>query len=195
MSQATSETTATTVIKIPIIDATHENIAAYGQIFGDDVAKPGLGIPFYKGRVIEGENVDFSYRGQAVIRTAKIMPGYPPIRWLERHMAMTQLFIGLGSEPFVMVLSPPTHAAGKDVPDLSEVKAFRFPPGYALLIHTGTWHDFPIACDRPVVVLTANSDEVVTALASMQGAEEMDHGDVFKISLPKRMGCEIHLNI
>ena len=186
---------STTIVKIPVIDATHENIAPYGQIFGDDVAKPGLGIPFYKGRVIEGENVDFSYRGQAVIRTAKIMPGYPPIIWLERHMAMTQLFIGLGSEPFIMVLSPPTHEAGQNVPNLTETKAFRFPPGYALLIHSGTWHDFPIACNNPVVVLTANSDEVVTALASMQGAEEMDQGDVYKISLPKRLGCEIHLDI
>ena len=170
----------TTVIKIPVIDANYENIAPYGQIFGDNVTKPGLGIPFYKGRVIEGENIDFNYRGQAVIRTAKIMPGYPPILWLERHMAMTQLFIGLGSEPFIMVLSPPTHESDQEqrpnLPDLAEAKAFRFPPGYALLIHAGTWHDFPIACDNPVVVLTANSDEVVTALASMQGAEEMDQG-------------------
>jgi len=183
------------VLRIPVVDATPENIQDYGQLFGDDVHKPGLGIPFYKGRVLEGENFDFVYRGQAVLRTAKIMPGYPTIAWLERHMAMTQLFIGLGQEPFIMVLSPPNHKQGKQVPDLDRVKAFRFPPGHALLLHIGTWHDFPIACDHPVVVLTANSDEVVTALAEMKGAEEMDQGDVFKISLSKRLGTVIELEV
>lgn len=185
----------TQVVQIPVIDATPENVAPYGYLLGDDVAKPGLGIPFYKGRVLEGENVDFVYRGQAVFRTAKIMPGYPPVLWLERHMQMTQLFVGLGQEPFIMVLAPPNHEAGESLPDVSQAKALRFPAGHALLLHLGTWHDFPIACDRPVVILTANSDEVVTALSQMQGADEMDQGDVYKISLPKRLNCELHLDL
>ncbi len=182
--------TPKTIVKVPIVDATPENIAPYGQIFGDDVATPGLGIPFYKDRVIEGDNVDFIYNGQAVIRTAKIMPGYPPVVWLERHQKMTQLFIGLGGEPFVMVLAPPNTA---DHPELNQVKAFKFAPGHALLLHLGTWHDFPIACGNPVVVMTANSDEVVKALASMTEPAEMNHGDVYKISLVNRLGCEIHI--
>jgi ureidoglycolate lyase len=64
-----------------------------------------------------------------------------------------------------------------------------------LLLHLGTWHDFPIACERPVVVLTANSEEVVEALASMEDAHEMNQGDVFKISLPQRLKAEIHLEL
>ncbi|MDX2270973.1 MAG: ureidoglycolate lyase [Cyanobacteriota bacterium] len=183
------------VVNIPVVDATHENVKPYGQLFGDDVAKPGLGIPFYAGRVLEGENIDFVYHGQAVIRTAKILPGYPPLLWLERHLRMTQLFVGLGSEPFIMVMAPPNHEQGKNQPDLDQVMALRFPPGHALLIHQGTWHDFPIACERPVVIMTANSDEVVTALAEMGTAAEMDQGDVFKISLRQRLGTEIHLEV
>ncbi|MBD2294606.1 ureidoglycolate lyase [Anabaena sphaerica FACHB-251] len=185
----------TETIKIPVIDANKENIKPYGHLLGEDVSKPGLGIPFYQERVLEGENIDFVYRGNATFRTAKIMPGYPPIIWLERHLHMTQMFIALGQSPFIMVLSPPNHENGENLPDLNLVKAFRFPAGHGLLLHLGTWHDFPIACDFPVVILTANSDEVVTALSQMQTPDEMNQGDVYKISLPKRLGCEIHLDI
>ncbi|NJL09796.1 MAG: ureidoglycolate hydrolase [Calothrix sp. SM1_7_51] len=184
-------TSKTQSIQLPIIDANPENIKPYGQILGDDVLKPGLGIPFYQERVIEGENIDFTYRGQATFRTAKIMPGYPNIIWLERHMYMTQLFIALGQSPFIMVLSPPCHP--ENLPDITQTKAFRFPPGRGLLLHLGTWHDFPIACETPVVILTANSDEVVTALSQMKEPGEMNQGDVYKISLPQRLGCEIQL--
>ena len=181
------------VLKLPIVDANSENIQPYGYLLGDDVSKPGLGNPFYQDRVIEGENIDFSYRGRATFRTAKIMPGYPEITWLERHIHMTQIFISLGQARFIMVLSPPNHKENKSLPDLSQAQAFRFPPGHGLLLHIGTWHDFPIACDRPVVILTANSDEVVTALTQMKEPGEMNQGDVYKISLPKRLGRSIEL--
>ncbi|OUL37272.1 ureidoglycolate hydrolase [Nostoc sp. T09] len=185
----------TNVLKIPVIDANIENTKPYGHLLGDDVSKPGLGIPFYQERVLEGENIDFTYRGTATFRTAKILPGYPPIIWLERHMHMTQMFIGLGQAQFIMVMAPPNHENDENLPNLNQVQALRFPPGYGLLLHIGTWHDFPIACDRPVVVLTANSDEVVTALSQMQTPGEMNQGDVYKISLLKRLNCEIHLDV
>jgi ureidoglycolate lyase len=183
-------------LTIPVIDANQENIKPYGYLLGDDVSKPGLGIPFYQERVKEGENIDFSYRGTATFRTAKIMPGYPNIVWLERHMHMTQMFIGLGQSPFIMVMAPPNHDNdNRNLPDLNQVKALRFPAGHGLLLHLGTWHDFPIACSAPVVILTANSDEVVTALSEMKEPGEMNQGDVYKISLPKRLGYEIQLDV
>jgi ureidoglycolate lyase len=185
----------TQTIKIPVIDATPENVIPYGHLLGDDVSKPGLGIPFYQERVIEGENIDFSYRGTATFRTAKIMPGYPSIMWLERHMHMTQMFIALGQSPFIMVLATPNHDNDENLPDLNQVQALRFPAGHGLLLHLGTWHDFPIACEQPVVILTANSDEVVTALSQMKEPGEMNQGDVYKIHLPKRLGCEIQLDV
>lgn len=185
----------TQTIKIPVIDATPENVIPYGHLLGDDVSKPGLGIPFYQERVIEGENIDFSYRGTATFRTAKIMPGYPNIMWLERHMHMTQMFIALGQSPFIMVLAAPNHEHNENLPDLNQVQALHFPAGHGLLLHLGTWHDFPIACEQPVVILTANSDEVVTALSEMKEPGEMNQGDVYKINLPKRLGCEIQLDV
>jgi ureidoglycolate lyase len=57
-----------------------------------------------------------------------------------------------------------------------------------LLLHAGTWHDFPIAVDRPVTLLLANSEEVVEALRTAGRPRELDEGDVQKVSLPLRFG-------
>lgn len=110
-------------------------------------------------------------------------------------MRMTQLFVGLGDAPLVMVLGKPTHQRGMDVPDLSDVRAFVLPPGHGIMIHTGTWHDFPMAVDRPVTVLTANSAEVVQALANQKEAEEMDDGDVRKIDILRHTGAALHVTL
>lgn len=174
------------VVEVPVVAATRENTEGFGIFIGTDVPEAGLAIPFYKGAVEEGHNLPFAYHGRAVIRTARIHPRSGDVTWLERHTRMTQLFIGLGDAPLAMVLAPPRE--GEDLPRLGEVVAFTFPPGHGIMIHRGTWHDFPMAIDRPVTVLTANSDEVVEALATQKGAEEMDRGDVFKIDVARRTG-------
>ena len=128
-----------------------------------------------------------------VIRTALITPRSGDITWLERHLRMTQLFVGLGDAPLGMVLGKPCHDRGESAPRPDEVMGFVLPPGHGVMIHKGTWHDFPMAIDRPVTVLTANSDEVVTALASQKEPAEMDRGDVFKIDIAKRLGIQLRV--
>lgn len=188
-------TNAVDVVDIPIVDATRENISEYGLFIGTDIPNDGLSIPFYKGSVQEGHNLPFQCTGSAVIRTARISKRAQEVTWLERHMDMTQLFIGLGDQPFAMVLGKPNHEAGKDVPDLDTVKCFILPAGHGVMIHKGTWHDFPLCVKEPVTVLTANSPEVVEALASMSGANEMNHGDVYKIDIKKHTGKVLRAQI
>jgi ureidoglycolate lyase len=173
------------IIHVPIVKATRENTAAYGQLIGTDVPAAGLTIPFYKGAVEEGHNLPFQYHGKAVIRTARIHPRSPDVVWLEQHRRMTQLFIGLGDAPLAMILGKPNDGP---TPDLKDVVCFVFPPAHGIMIYERTWHDFPLAIDRPVTVLTANSDEVVEALASQKEPAEMDRGDVYKIDVKKRTG-------
>ena len=177
------------IIDVPLVDATEESLKDYGVMISEEVYCPGLTIPFYDGSVEEGQNLDFVYTGRAVMRTARISHRSPEVTWLERHMRMSQLFVGLGSTPFVMVLGKPNLLQGEGVPRLEDVKAFRIPAGHGVMIHVGTWHDFPMAFDgQPVTVLTMNSDEVVTALASAEAADEMDTGDVYKIDIQRRTG-------
>ena len=179
---------ATIYVNVPVLDATPENLAEYGVMIGEAVHRPGLSIPFYKGSVEEGQNLDFEYTGRAVIRTARISHRSPEITWLERHLNMTQIFVGLGSSPFAMVLGKPNQGSGENIPRLEEVRAFRIPAGQGVMIHLGTWHDFPMSIGDPVTVMTMNSDEVVTALANARSADEMDDGDVYKIDIHRRTG-------
>lgn len=183
------------VIDVPVVHATRENIAEYGIFIGTDVPNAGLTIPFYKGAVEEGHNLPFAYTGRAVVRTARIHPRPGEITWLERHLNMTQLFVGLGDAPLCMVLGKPNHARGRDLPDLEDVRAFVIPAGHGVMIHAGTWHDFPMALDRPVTVLTANSDEVVEALASQKEPAEMNRGDVYKIDIARRTGKVLRVSL
>jgi ureidoglycolate lyase len=176
-------------VDVPLVDATEESLLGYGILISEKVYSPGLTIPFYRGSVEEGQNLDFVYNGKAVIRTARISHRSPEITWLERHERMSQIFVGLGSSPFVMVLGKPNHLRGENVPCLEDVKAFHIPAGNGVMIHVGTWHDFPMAFSgQPVTVLTMNSDEVVRALASAECADEMDTGDVYKVDIQRRTG-------
>jgi ureidoglycolate lyase len=183
------------VIEVPVVQATRENIAEYGIFIGTDVPNAGLAIPFYKGAVEEGHNLDFKYHEHAVMRTARIHPRSGEITWLERHLRMTQVFIGLGDAPLALVLGKPNQHTGSEVPVLEDVRCFVLPPGHGVMIHEGTWHDFPMALKKPVTVLTMNSDEVVHALATQKGAEEMNRGDVYKIDILKRTGKKLMVKL
>lgn len=111
----------------------------YGTIIGLTSAQKhqGLTIPFYSKTVIEGKNFDFQCRPPVTCRSAEIhLRDNKQTIWLERHMILTQLFIGIGAkEPFLMVLGKPTHDRSdlneqqRALPDLTNVKAFIIPPG------------------------------------------------------------------
>lgn len=182
-------TTQLSYIEVPVVEATAERLEPYGVMLGNHVYRPGLTIPFYQGSVEEGENLDFVCHGRPVIRTARISQRSPEVDWLEYHSILTQVFIGMGDQPFVMVLGKPEPNA--TVPDLTQVEAFRFEPGHGVMLFQRVWHDFPMAVTNPVTIFTMNSEEVVTALASQSSASEMAHGDVFKVDILKRTGKKL----
>jgi ureidoglycolate lyase len=181
---------------LPLVPATRENTAEFGLYLGSEVPQSGLAIPFYKGSVQEGYNFNFEYREQAVMRSARILKRPSQLDWLERHLHLTQLFVPLGAKGFILVLAPPNHTEGKSVPDLEKIKAFVFEPGVGFLLNLGTWHDFPFAADGvDVTVLTANSAEVVEALANCPEPRELFAGDVHKINIPTRLGVRLTVDL
>lgn len=184
------------ILELPVVQATRENVQDYGLFIGTDVPDAGLKIPFYQGSVEEGHNIPFECRGNAVVRSARISRRSGDVVWLERHLHMTQLFIGLGDQPFAMVLGKPTHeTTGESIPNTADVKTFVFPPGHGIMLKKGTWHDFPMCVNEPVTCLTMNSPEVVEALSNAKTADEMDSGDVFKIDIKKRLGKVLYTPI
>lgn len=185
------------VISLKPILATAENTSEYGFYIGEKTSSERLSIPFY-GHIEEGINIPFKYHKKAVLRTAKIHPTNAPIIWLERHMKLTQIFIGLGSSEYILVLGLPTHDYDTDAngaPDFRNLVAFRFAAGTGLLLNIGVWHDFPRAIDKPVSCITANSEEVIVALTSISAPREMNDGDVYKISIPDRFSKQIVLEV
>lgn len=177
------------IMDLPLLDATPESIAPYGVMIGESVHRPGLSIPFYQGSVEEGANLDFVYHDQAVVRTARISHRDPEVLWLERHIRLSQIFVGLGQAPFALVLGQPNHTTNGRYPDLDTLKVFRLPPGHGVMIHQGTWHDFPMAFTQPVTILTMNSAEVVQALAQARPGEDLNQGDVYKLNVREHLGC------
>jgi len=180
-----------TRIELELVDATPQTIQPVGELIGPNNFQAGLSIPFYTGSVIEGQPINFHHTGRAVIRCAKVFRRAPAVTWLERHLGLSQLFIGLGQKPYLMVLAPPNHAQGCETPDLAQARTYRIPAGAALLLHLGTWHDFPIAAEDEATIITMNSEEVVQALASMPAPAEMQHGDVYKIDVAQRTGTQL----
>jgi ureidoglycolate lyase len=183
------------VHRLRVVDATAERLAGYGILVGTEVPEPRLCIPFYEGTVVEGNSLPFSCEGQAVLRTARVHPRDNEVRWLERHLCMTQLFVGLGDKPFVMVLARPTHDRGAALPGAEDLAAFRLRAGHGVLLHLGAWHDFPMACEGPVTILTVSSAEVIEALASTRSPREMDRADVFKIDVRARLGVRLEVEL
>src|SRR4051794_13086974 len=132
-------------MEIPIIDATEAVVAPFGTLVSTEVTH-AIDIPFYRGRVAEGGDIGFRYRGQAALRTAQIFSTdeADEVLWLWRHLPVKQLLVDISSVPFVLVLSPLNHDAGADLPDLDLLVPVLFAPSSPFLLHAGTWHDFPI---------------------------------------------------
>ena len=123
--------------------ATSENLAPYGVFIGSSVRDDGLGIPFYK-TVREGRNfADARFGDGACMRTAEISWRSDfRVRWLERHVRLTQTFVVMGSTPALFVLGRPTQGReGREgeVPDLDQLECFLIPPAHGLMLHLGTW--------------------------------------------------------
>ncbi len=179
-------------IELRPIPANPETTRGYGIFIGEEIKQGEINIPFYKHSVEEGDNFKFQYRDRVVLRTVRIHPDVYEVKWLERHSHLTQLFVGIGQSPFLMVLSPPTNDTPA-LPRLDEVVCFSFSPGTGIILDLGVWHDFPLAISAPVTCLTANSAEVVEALQKIREPQEMDFGDIYKISLVGRFGKTVKI--
>jgi ureidoglycolate lyase len=186
-------TTKLPLFELPVVRANKESVAPFGTFLGTDIERPGLSIPYYTGTVIEGHNFDFHYSGRATLRCARIFQRPWEIIWCERHVQLSQLFVPLGVKGMIMALAPPNHQEGRSQPELAAMRAVEFGPGEGVILHCGTWHDFPLCTQDEVTVLMANSDNVITSLSEVAGPCERNDGDVFKIHVPTRLG--VHLVI
>jgi len=177
---------APTTITLTVEKATPEALAAFGQVIGRVDAIPPVNVDFYKGAVKMSYPARFSCDHPVEITLAQMdwRPG--EVRYMERHFQHTQAFIPLAGKPFVAVMAPPTDG---DLPDLGQVRAFRFDGSAGFAMHLGTWHEFPFAVEDGTDLVVILSSQTGYDLKSKDAVTEEAHGpDLDKKDIVARTG-------
>lgn len=127
---------------LPIEAATPEALASLGAILGSGEHHPPLPIDFYGGAMQVRRPVKFVSDDTTELTVVTLKRRPFEVRWMERHFKHTQTFIPLAGRPFIAVMAPSTDG---DLPNLDEIRAFRFDGSAGFTMHIGTWHEFPFA--------------------------------------------------
>jgi ureidoglycolate lyase len=170
--------------------ATVATIAPFGTLLSPDAESPVIRSPFY------GETVAIRKPGRFVgddtleISVATITARPMRVSWMERHFLHTQTFFPLGT-PFVAVLAPPNEG---ELPDLDAARAFVFDGSAGLMLHLGTWHEFPFALHDVTNVCILIRRDTARDLTMKQGNEARGP-DLDKKDIVARMGVTIEVTV
>ncbi len=177
--------------RLALQPATRENLAPFGQVLGFDATVQPMPIDFYGGTVKVRRMVDFVSDEQTELPLVTASPRPLEVRWMERHFKHTQTFIPLGGKPFIVVMAPPN---GKELPDLDQVRAFRFDGQAGFTLKIGTWHEFPFVLeDNTNIVVVLRKEATDGLVRDMVVQDEAQSGDLDKKDLLRR--CNIIFRI
>jgi ureidoglycolate lyase len=174
-------------VELPLETATPECIAAFGELLAFGRGRPVSRTRFYDEAVELAEKPDFVSDADTCLSLARVHPRALEVIWLERHFKHTQAFLPLNRQPWCAVLAPPTSG---DLPDLAQARAFRFEGDCGLLMHLGTWHEFPFALEGSadmVVILRHETNRNLDAVADGEAVGE----DLEKRHIGKRFGVRL----
>ena len=166
--------------------ATAEALAPFGHIIGRGAGATPVSVDFYKGAVKMSYPAPFASEHPVEITLAQLTPRAGEVRYMERHFQHTQAFIPLAGKPFIAVMAPPTEG---DLPDLAEVRAFRFDGSAGFAMHLGTWHEFPFAIEPETDIIVLLSSQTGYDLKAKNPVTEEAFGpDLDKKDIVARTG-------
>jgi ureidoglycolate lyase len=93
------------------------------------------------------------------------------VLFLERHMQLTQTFIPIDGNGFYTVVARPGATEDGAFPALDEVRAFYVPPGSAIQLHRGTWHENPLPAGAELRALVTSHAALTLAHQQNPAAE------------------------
>lgn len=172
--------------------ATAATVAPFGTLLGAEADAPLIRSGFY------GEALRMKKPGRFVgddtLELTVATLDRRPLRvvWMERHFLHTQTFFPLGGRPFLMVLAPPAPEAA--TPDLSRAKALLFDGQAALMLHLGTWHEFPFALVDGTSLIVAIRRDTMRDLRNVRD-NEAEGPDLDKKDIRARAGVEIRIEL
>lgn len=156
--------------------ATQTALAPFGDLIAVDV---GAGRAVADYRATLWKPADFASDADTTLSTVRLNKRPFTIRWLERHFKHTQVFLPLNGKPFVVALAPPGSG---DMPDMSDVRAFRFNGSQGICMKVGTWHEFPFPLKDDTQAIVILRHETNRDLQRKTGTEafgdDLDKKDV-----------------
>lgn len=131
--------------------------APYGEVIGITE-----GPPVFSGSHIKSWRQGFACDGAVEIMLARYAHQPMTLSLLERHFNVTQAFIPLTADPWVMVVAGPTVPADMSArPAAASVRAFLVPTGHGIMLARGAWHAltrFPLNPAGAAYVLITGTD-------------------------------------
>lgn len=166
--------------------ATADNVQPFGGLVA---ALPGRsrGTRFYGDAVALYDAPIFQSDADTCLSLARIEPRPHEVTWMERHFKHTQAFLPLNGQPWAAVLAPPGSGF---LPDLAAARALRFEGNQGLVMHLGTWHEFPFAVGAPVELVVVLRNETNRDLERVEHGEAVGE-DLEKRNVVERLGARI----
>lgn len=188
LSDATA--TALRIFEIVLEDATPESVASFGELVAFEGGRPTSRTRFYADAVELAASPAFSSDADTCLSIARVHPRPLEVVWMERHFKHTQVFLPLNAQPYCVVLAPPGEG---NVPNLGKVRALRFEGDCGLLMHRGTWHEFPFALEATTDFVVVLRNETNRNLDAIEGGEAIGE-DLEKRNIGKRLGIRLRVN-
>jgi ureidoglycolate lyase len=182
----------TRTVRIELV--TPEAFAPYGVVLTPE-AHERLPIEVYGNSVdCFREPIESDQPLEYLITTLRFR-GYE-VRFLERHMELTQTFIPMGGASYVLVVAEPDCPEEDGIPALSSIRAFLASGDTALQIHRGAWHEIPFPLSHEQLVLTLSHQSLTAGLISnLDENREIGKLDVEKRNVRDRAGFQLLLEL
>src|SRR5262245_53993445 len=122
-------------VEVPLEPGTSAAFEPYGQLIGAQA-----GEPVFYADGLRSWPLDYDVEGAT--QPMLVRYDYRPMECavLERHFAITQCFIPLEGEGFVMMVAARTDADRSALPPPETVQAFLIEPRRGVLLWKGVWH-------------------------------------------------------
>ena len=170
---------------------TKEAFAPFGDVLSAE-GRERLPINLYEGVDVFRADFETARPMEFLMTRNKVRPFH--VRFLERHMELTQTFISLGGRPFVQVVAAPDARLDNDVPGYDQIKAFLVPGDVATNMHLGTWHEPPFGFeDDQVFLYTSHADLTVGLGAALDTNSSIGEKDVDKRNITDHAGYELRI--
>lgn len=174
-------------------ELTAEAFAPFGEVLSLD-ATPRLPINFYSGANAVHGPVRLESDTTPEFLVFRVGQRGEDLRYLERHVEMTQTMIPLGGQPYVAVVAEPGAPEENGFPVLDAIKAFHVPGDVSVNLFRGTWHEPPFPSVNGQMFLITSHERLTLGLQQpLDENGELNQYDVEKRSPKFRLGLNVRV--